>query len=110
MEEKIKPLGNPLSKFVIEATGYDTMAEKFRNKQRIYLHDPLAVGVVINSDLVRKKKLAINVETEEGEYYGKISEVKEGLRIDVCLEVDAKAFLELFVSALGYTDSCSRNL
>jgi purine nucleosidase len=110
MEDKITPLKNSFSKFVIEATGYDTMAERFQNKQRIYLHDPLAVGVVIDPDLAKKERVAIHVETEEGEYYGKISEVKEGLRIDVCLEVDAKAFLELFVSALGYTDSCSRNL
>jgi inosine-uridine nucleoside N-ribohydrolase len=101
MEEKIKPLGNPLSKFVIEATGYDTMAEKFRNKQRIYLHDPLAVGVVINPDLAKKERVAIHVETEEGEHYGQTAEVEEGLKTDVCLGVDAERFLELFVSALG---------
>ena len=110
IEERVKPLNNPFSQFVIAATGYNLATHQFLRGEAIYLHDPLAVGVVINPDLVRKKKLAINVETEEGEYYGKISEVKEGLRIDVCLEVDAKAFLELFVSALGYTDSCSRNL
>jgi purine nucleosidase len=101
MEDKIKPLGNPLSKFVIEATGYDTMAEKFRNKQRIYLHDPLAVGVVINPDLAKKERVAIHVETEEGEHYGQTAEVEEGLKTDVCLGVDAERFLELFVSALG---------
>jgi inosine-uridine nucleoside N-ribohydrolase len=100
MEEKIKPLGNPLSKFVIEATGYDTMAEKFRNKQRIYLHDPLAVGVVINPDLAKKERVAIHVETEEGEHYGQTAEVEEGMKTDVCLGVDPERFLELFVSAL----------
>jgi purine nucleosidase len=100
MEEKIKPLRNPFSKFVIEATGYDTIAQKFRNKELIYLHDPLAVGVVINPDLIKKEKLAIHVETEEGEYYGQTAEVEKGPKTDVCLGVDAERFLELFVSAL----------
>jgi pyrimidine-specific ribonucleoside hydrolase len=101
IEEKVKPLNNPFSQFVIAATGYNLATRQFLRGEAIYLHDPLAVGVAINPDLVRKENLAIHVETEEGEYYGKISEVKEGSRIDVCLEVDASAFLELFVSALG---------
>jgi len=101
MEEKLKPLGNPLSKFVIEATGYDTSAQKFRNKELIYLHDPLAVGVVIDPDLVKKERLALHVETEEGEPYGKTAEVEEGLKTDVCLGVDAERFLELFLSSIA---------
>jgi purine nucleosidase len=100
MEDKITPLKNSFSKFVIEATGYDTMAERFQNKQRIYLHDPLAVGVVIDPDLAKKERVAIHVETEEGEHYGQTAEVEEGLKTDVCLGVDAERFLELFVSAL----------
>ena len=101
MEEKLKPLGNPLSKFVIEATGYDTSAQKFRNKELIYLHDPLAVGVVVDPDLVKKERLALHVETEEGEHYGKTAEVEEGLKTDVCLGVDAERFLELFLSSIA---------
>jgi purine nucleosidase len=57
MEEKITPLKNSFSKFTTEATGYDTMAQTFQNKQRIYLHDPLAVGVVIDPDLVKKERV-----------------------------------------------------
>jgi inosine-uridine nucleoside N-ribohydrolase len=100
MEEKIAPLRNSFSKFTIEATGYDTVAQEFQNKQRIYLHDPLAVGVVIDPDLVKKERVAIHVETEEGEHYGQTAEVEEGMKTDVCLAVDAERFLELFVSAL----------
>lgn len=100
MEDKITPLKNSFSKFVIEATGYDTMAERFQNKQRIYLHDPLAVGVAIDPDLAKKERVAIHVETEEGEHYGQTAEVEEGLKTDVCLGVDAERFLELFVSRL----------
>jgi len=100
MEEKITPIKNAFSKFTIEATGYDRMAQGFQNKQRIYLHDPLAVGVVIDPDLVKKERAAIHVETEEGEHYGQTAEVEEGMKTDVCLGVDSERFLELFVSAL----------
>jgi inosine-uridine nucleoside N-ribohydrolase len=100
MEDKIIPLRNALSKFTIEATGYDTMGGKFQNKQRIYLHDPLAVGVAIDPDLGKKERVAIRVETDEGERYGQTAEVEEGLKTDVCLGVDAERFLELFVSSL----------
>ena len=49
---------------------------------------------------MRKEKLSIDVEIQEGEHYGHISEVKEGPKVEVCLEVDAKGFLELFLSRL----------
>jgi purine nucleosidase len=101
VEDHIRVLNTSFSKFVIEATGYDIVAQRFSNKEVIYLHDPLAVGVVIHPDLVKKEKIAICVETQEGERYGQTSEVKKGQEIEVCLEVDANAFLELFLSALG---------
>jgi purine nucleosidase len=100
IEEKVKPLNTLFSQFVIAAIGYNLATHQFLRGEAIYLHDPLAVGVVINPDLVRKEKLAIHVETEEGEYYGRTSGVKEGPKINVCLGVDAKAFLKLFSSCL----------
>jgi inosine-uridine nucleoside N-ribohydrolase len=101
MEEKLKPIDNIFSKFVIEATGYDFATHQFRNKELVYLHDPLAVGVVIDPTLVRKKKFSIYVETQEGEQYGKTSETEQGPKIEVCLGVNAKEFLELFLSRLA---------
>lgn len=101
VEERVKPINNPFSRFVIEATGYDITTHRFREKERIYLHDPLAIGVVIDPNLVRKERLSIHVETGEGPYYGKTSEASEGPKIEVCWEVDAKSFLELFLSKLG---------
>jgi pyrimidine-specific ribonucleoside hydrolase len=100
MEERVKPINNVFSKFVIEVTGYDSTGHQFRNKELIHLHDPLAVGVVIDPTLVRKERLLIDVETQEGEHYGKTSETKEGPKIEVCLGVNAKEFLELFLSRL----------
>jgi len=100
MEEQVKPLNTPFSNFLIEATGYDIETHRFRNRESIFLHDPLAVGVAIDPDLVRIERVPLQVETQEGEYYGKIIEVKEGPEINVCLGVDAERFLDLFVSGL----------
>jgi purine nucleosidase len=101
MEQRVTPINNPFSKFAIEATGYDSTRHQFRNKEFIHLHDPLAVGVVVDPELVRKERLAIGVETREGEHYGRTSETGERPNIEVCMEVNAKGFLELFLSKLG---------
>jgi purine nucleosidase len=101
MEEKVKPINNSISKFVIEATGYHSTTHRFRNMELIHLHDPLAVGVVIDPALVRKERLSIQVETQEGEHYGETSETKTGPKVEVCLGVNAEAFLKLFLSRLG---------
>ena len=101
MEKRVKPIHNSFSRFIIEVTGYHSPTCQFRNKELIHLHDPLAVGVVIDPSLLSTEKLSIDVETQEGEHYGKISETEEGPKIDVCLGVNTKGFLELFISRLG---------
>jgi len=101
MEEKVKPIKNSSSQFVMEATGYNSTTHQFRNREIIHLHDPLAVGVVIDPNLTRKERLSIHVETQEGDHYGKTSELQEGPKVEVCLEVDAKGFLDLFLSRLA---------
>lgn len=100
MEEQVKPLNTPFSNFLIDATGYDRLTHRFRNRDTIFLHDPLAVGAVIEPKLAKTERLPLQVETKEGEYYGKITEVKKGSEINVCLGVNAERFLELFVSRL----------
>jgi purine nucleosidase len=101
LEKRVNPLGNAFSKFVIDAIGYDLTAHQFLRREVMFLHDPLAVGAVVNPGLVKKERLCLQVETEEGGHFGQITEVEEGPEIDVCLEVDAKGFLELFLSRLG---------
>lgn len=100
MEEKVKPLNTPFSNFLIEATGYDIETHRFRNRDTIFLHDPLAVAAVIEPTLVKTERLPLRVETREGNYWGKIIEFEEGSEINVCLGVDAERFLELFVARL----------
>jgi purine nucleosidase len=100
MEERVVPIGNSLSRFAVEATGYDSGRHQFRNQDLIHLHDPLAVGVVVDPGLVKKEKLSIGVETREGKQYGRTSEMREGPKMEVCLEVNAAGFLDLFLSRL----------
>jgi inosine-uridine nucleoside N-ribohydrolase len=106
MEERVSSLHNPFSQFVVEATGYDAQEGKFRAGAKVFhLHDPLALGAVIDPHLVRKQRLPISVETREGERYGQTREdsgdrVSDDQRLEVCLDVKAEKFLELFLSRL----------
>jgi inosine-uridine nucleoside N-ribohydrolase len=99
IEERLAPIHNSFSQFVMEAIGYDIIAHRFlRGSDLIYLHDPLAVAVVIDPTLVRTEPLSLDVNTQEGEHYGHMTEVSGRSKIDVCLEVDAERFLDLFLS------------
>jgi len=102
MEEKVRPLQNSFSQFVIEATGYESGGGYFRGgRKTFYLHDPLAVGAVIQPEWVEKEKLSISVEAREGEFYGKSYEVSGGkTNAEVCLRVDREKFLDLFLNRL----------
>jgi inosine-uridine nucleoside N-ribohydrolase len=104
IEERVSPIHNSFSQFVIEAIGYDITTHRFlSSSDLIYLHDPLAVGVVIDPTLVRTEPLSLDVNTQEGEHFGHMTEVLEGSKIDVCLEVDAERFLDLFLSRVRFT-------
>lgn len=106
MEERVDSLHNPFSRFVVEATGYNSQKGKFRAGADVFhLHDPLAVGAVIEPDWVRKERLSISVEAQEGERCGQTSEyagggAADGQKLEVCLGVKSEKFLELFLSRL----------
>jgi inosine-uridine nucleoside N-ribohydrolase len=102
IEERVKPLNNTFSQFVVEATQYNSNTQRFlENSELFYLHDPLAAGVVINKDLVEIEKLSIDVITKEGDDYGQTKEVSGDFKINACLNVNSKTFLELFLSRLS---------
>jgi len=107
IEKRIKPRSNPFCRFVTEATGYSLSNHRFRRGSEVFhLHDPLAVAVAIDPDLVRKERLSISVEIEEGERYGQTFEVAEeedsgAHKLDVCLGVNSEKFSDLFLSRLG---------
>jgi inosine-uridine nucleoside N-ribohydrolase len=64
----------------------------------------LAVGAVILPDLMEMEWTDLRVVTEPGERGGKTEEVKEekpgGKRISVGFKINAKEFLDLFISRL----------
>lgn len=102
IEERIRPINNPFSEFTINAIGYDPTHRTFRRgTDLIYLHDPLAVGAVIKADLVKKERVSLTIENQEGDRFGQTMEVEGSPSIEVCLEVDSKRFLDLFLSRLG---------
>lgn len=62
------------------------------------LHDPLAVGVVIDPSFVKMESIEVGVVTE-GEEVGRTFEQSNGgSKIRVCTEVDADRFVEHFVN------------
>jgi len=104
IEDRVRAINNPFSQLVIEATGYNPLNQQFRGGAKtFYLHDPLAVGAVTEPDLLSRENLVLSVETDEGERYGKVGEVaerKDSQKIEVCLGVNAKKFLDLLLSGL----------
>jgi len=102
IEERVKPLNNLFSQFVVEATQYNSTTQRFLEDSEVfYLHDPLAVGVTIDQNLVGMKRLSIDVNTREGDYYGQTKEVEGNLKINACLSVNSRTFLQLFLSRLS---------
>jgi purine nucleosidase len=64
------------------------------------LHDPLAVGVAIDSSFVKTKKVNVSV-TLEGEEYGRTVGSPDGEpKINVCVEVEADRFLDHFLKRI----------
>jgi len=85
-----------------------TFAEERTGEPSLFLHDPLAVGVVIDPSLVTKKAMHIEIETN--------GEVTEGMTVadrrllksdwkktpnaEVCVRVDAQRFVDFFLERL----------
>lgn len=102
MEEKIRCLDDRFSKFVFGATQYNAHTHRFiMGREVFHLHDPLAIALAIRKGLVGTERLPVDVETREGEYFGRTREVEAGSPIDVCFKVRTEAFLELFLSRLS---------
>jgi len=110
MEQNLRVMKTRFSEFVIEATGYDFAARHFRiNAEVFHLHDPLAVAVTIDRSLVRTEALGLEVEIQEGQYYGKTTESSQRSsrqqKIEVCLEIDVEGFIDLFLTRLKGSSS-----
>ncbi len=94
-----------IGRFLLDATGRAfEFGESRRGSAELTLHDPLAVGVVIDPSLVRTEPLAIRVETGSDLTRGLTladrrpikPQFKTSPNAHVCLEVDGERFLRLF--------------
>ncbi len=71
------------------------------DEEGIFLHDPLAVGVMLDPSLVRRESMALSVETRGELTTGMVvADLRRGSpaqsTADVCVDVDAERFLRLF--------------
>lgn len=66
------------------------------------LHDPLAVGVILDSNFVQTKPMSIQVETT-GDKKGQTSPESNGkASIHVCVDVNEQRFLDHFLTTLNF--------
>lgn len=97
---------DPLGQFLKDATGTVlAYAEKVQGQAAMELHDPLAVGVAIDSTLVERVPLQVTVATQGRATLGRTVAGRRG-QVLVALKVDAPRFLSLFLSRLGPERSC----
>lgn len=98
--------GTPMARLLADATDFYIDAyERFSpGIGGCALHDPLAVGVVIDPTFCRSEPIPVMVDIEGVETAGRTYEVRDGAAsgerpsIEVCLEVDADRFVEHFMS------------
>ncbi|MBI3781048.1 MAG: nucleoside hydrolase [candidate division NC10 bacterium] len=106
VEAVVRPIGSRVTQFICDSSerlfGY---IRERRGCAAIPLHDPLAVGVVIDQSLVRREPLHVEVETADGPAQGVTiadrcqirAEWKQPPNLQVCTEVDAGRFVRLFL-------------
>lgn len=99
--------GTPLADFMAHIVEYYINAYKkfFPGIKGCALHDPLAIGAVINPDFIKTKPLHIQVDCEGLHSVGRTVADLRSIpanppNVDVALEVDAEAFLKHFLSVV----------
>ncbi|MCS7459076.1 nucleoside hydrolase [Paenibacillus doosanensis] len=106
-KERMDTLGDtPIGRYVRESTA-DYM-QRYYERNGVYacvLHDLLAVGVAIRSDIVTTKHYYVDVETRSELCDGQTvcdfqNRLSKQPNIRVCTDVDTDAFLDLFVRTL----------
>jgi inosine-uridine nucleoside N-ribohydrolase len=109
MDQYVRPVGSPLSQFVMDCT---TQAIEFSTRVArppgMAMHDPLTVGALIDPTIVCTVPLSVQVETKGELTTGMLvadrrpllSDLKAPANVHVALEVDAARFLEMFLHRL----------
>lgn len=106
--EHIARLADPaIRDYVAESTAAYTKRYEERNGvEACALHDPLAVGVALDSRLVETTLLYVDVETSsrlcDGQTVGDVqNRLNHSSNMEVCEQVNSEAFLELFIQVLN---------
>jgi len=106
---EIESAGTPLTKFIGKMTRfYMEFSKKYEGIEGCYLHDPLAVAVAIDKNLVEPERLYVDVETKGeitlGKTLGDLRKIPECLKhepnVNVCRNVCSERFLDMFVNSL----------
>ena len=97
----------PLGDFMAHIVGFymDSYLNFYPGIQGCALHDPLAIGAVINPGFIKTKPMHIQVDCEGIHSIGRTVPDLRNIpanppNVDVALEVDADAFLEHFLSVV----------
>lgn len=109
IEAVVRHVGSRVTRFVRDVTERLFGIEQERSGcATIPLHDPLAVGVVIDPSLVVRRPLHVEVETGDGSAQGMTiadrrqirEEWKQPPNLQVCMKVDAGRFMALFLERI----------
>jgi inosine-uridine nucleoside N-ribohydrolase len=109
VEQTIRPIGSPLSQFVVDCTAQTiAFSPRVERPLGMAMYDPLAVGVLLEAAMVRTTPWSVQVETKGELTTGMLvadrrpllSALKAPANVDVALEVDAERFLEMFLQRL----------
>jgi purine nucleosidase len=109
LAQRVQPLGTQLSRFLIDCTAQTIhFSDRVERSPGMAMHDPLAVGTVIDPTLVRTVPLPLQVETA-GQWTTGMTvadrrslhpELKAPANANVALDVDSSRFLDLFLTRL----------
>ncbi|WP_028552248.1 nucleoside hydrolase [Paenibacillus sp. UNC451MF] len=106
-EEHMQLLGDsPIAQYIREST-LDYM-KRYYERNGIHacvMHDPLAVGVALNRDIVTTRRYYVDVETRSDLCDGQTvcdfqNRLSKQANMDVCVDIDTEAFLQLFTQSL----------
>jgi inosine-uridine nucleoside N-ribohydrolase len=109
IEAVVQHIGSRATRFVRDATERLFGVEQEQTGSAATpLHDPLAVGVVIDPSLVTRRPLYVEVETGNGPAQGMTIADRRHIRkkwkqppnLQVCMEVDAGRFIALFLERI----------
>jgi inosine-uridine nucleoside N-ribohydrolase len=109
IDQRLRPLDSPLQQFVVEGTAQTIQfSTRVERPPGMAMHDPLAVGALIDPSIVRTVPLSVQVETKGEFTTGMLVADRRPLRpafkaptnVSVALEVEAGRFLEMFLTRL----------